>query len=140
MSSLGFLCCVGRIYTRRPLPSTNNHHKAKQETCLIYSNLKNPQKPCLSLSNLCLSSLCLLKPTLQASSSVSHKKNPETRQLISTVCSSTGSLEFRTIKHMSLYDSHSQILIWMASLSSDLQNHQSMVITLCCTCLHSPPP
>ena len=41
------------------------------------SRSSSPSNPCLSLSDLCTSSLCLSKPTQQTCSSASREENPE---------------------------------------------------------------
>ena len=55
------------------------HSISQQPWLTAVSRFSSPSNPCLSLSNLCTTSLRLMKPTRQTCSTSYHDQNPKTR-------------------------------------------------------------
>ena len=102
------------------------------------SSLSNP---CLSLSDLCTSSLRLSKPTPQTCSSASREEIPEIRSTesqprvaVSSGKSTTRHLRFLTSRSSSWYTCHPYSLV--VHRSTWLEN---LVVIRCCTRHHASP-
>ena len=63
------------------------------------SRSSSPSNPCLSLSNLCTTSLRLMKPTRQTCSTAYHDQNPGTRPPTAAAHATTGGQRLLELPH-----------------------------------------
>ena len=107
----------------------------------VVSRSSSPSNLCLSLSDLCTSSLCLSKPTPQTYSSASREENPEIRSTVSYPRAAISS-EKSTTRRLRFLTSRSSS--WYMRRPDGLVVHRStwpenLVVIRRCMRYHAPP-